>query len=62
MKLSAYAVQILSDARLIDLSELELHRMSWPVFSFAKSITYPILQALRNMKAGLSPPIRSPVE
>ena len=32
MKLSAYAAQILSDARLIELSALDLHRMYRRIF------------------------------
>jgi len=39
MRLSAYAVQILSDARLIELSALELHRMYHRVFLIARLMT-----------------------
>lgn len=39
MKLSAYAAQILSDARLIELSALDLHRMYRRIFLSEKLIT-----------------------
>ena len=62
MKLSAYTAQILSEAKLIDLSELELHRKSQLVFLSVRLTIFSTLQALKNMKAALSPPIRSLVE
>jgi hypothetical protein len=62
MKLSAYAAQILNDARLINPSELELHRTSQLAFLSVRLTVYSILQALRNMKAVRNPPTRFLVE